>query len=59
MSGAALPPDPTTATKHELAELMVGSELPSPETEESTVTDVVLLELDGVSLLDDRRADPL
>ncbi len=42
--------DPRTATKKQLAELMVGSELPSPETEESTVTDTVLLELDGVRL---------
>ena len=31
--------DPKTATKRQLAEMMVGSELPSPETEESTVTD--------------------
>ncbi len=46
--------DPATATKRDLAELMVGSELPSPETEESTVTDVVLLELSGVGLLDER-----
>jgi len=46
--------DPKTATKNELAELMVGSELPSPETQESTVTDVALLELSGVGLLDDR-----
>jgi ABC-type uncharacterized transport system ATPase subunit len=46
--------DPKTATKRQLAEMMVGSELPSPETEESTVTDVVLLELSDVSLLDDR-----
>ena len=38
----------------QLAELMVGSELPSPETEESTVTDEVLLELTGVDLVDDR-----
>jgi general nucleoside transport system ATP-binding protein len=45
--------DPTTATKHELAELMVGSELPSPETEESTVTDTVQLSLDGVTLTDE------
>ena len=45
--------DPKTATKKELAELMVGSELPSPATEESTVTDQVLLELDGVSLTND------
>ncbi|MBB6628902.1 ABC transporter ATP-binding protein [Nocardioides sp. KIGAM211] len=46
--------DPKTATKRQLAELMVGSELPSPETEESTVTDVVLLDLDHVNLVDAR-----
>ena len=33
-----------------LAELMVGSELPSPETRESTVTDQVVLSLEEVSL---------
>ncbi len=44
--------DPQTATKKELAELMVGSELPSPETEESTVTDVVQLEVAGLDLVD-------
>ncbi len=37
--------DPSTVTSHELAEMMVGSELPTPETRESTVTDVVVLEL--------------
>jgi ABC-type uncharacterized transport system ATPase subunit len=31
--------DPKTVTARQLAELMVGSELPSPSTEESTVTD--------------------
>ena len=46
--------DPKTATKRDLAELMVGSELPSPATEESTVTDQVLLELTGVDLVDAR-----
>jgi simple sugar transport system ATP-binding protein len=46
--------DPRTATKQELAELMVGSELPSPETEESTVTDHVLLAVDDVGLVDER-----
>src|SRR5689334_9418153 len=45
--------DPKTATKKQLAELMVGSELPSPETEESTVTDQVLLELTDVGLVDE------
>ena len=34
-----------------LAELMVGSELPTPETRESTVTDVVELEVEGLTCL--------
>ena len=51
--------DPKTATKHELAELMVGSELPSPETGESTVTDVVELELHDVTLTDEFGRDLL
>ena len=37
--------DPSTVTSHDLAELMVGSELPTPETRDSTVTDVPVLEL--------------
>ena len=41
---------PDGITKHQLAELMVGSELPSPETEESTVTDEVLLEVGDLTL---------
>ncbi|MCW2830376.1 MAG: heme transporter ATP-binding protein [Aeromicrobium sp.] len=45
--------DPATATKHELAELMVGSELPSPETSESTVTDEPILVLESVALTDE------
>ncbi len=47
--------DPAKATKRELAEMMVGSELPSPQTEESTVTEVVQLELSDVTLTDDGR----
>jgi len=43
---------PEGTTKRQLAELMVGSELPSPETAESTVTDEVLLEVRDVSLDD-------
>ncbi|MEU6425846.1 ABC transporter ATP-binding protein [Microbispora sp. NPDC046973] len=35
--------NPRDVTSRKLAELMVGSELPSPETRESTVTDVVAL----------------
>jgi len=37
-------------TARDLAELMVGSELPTPETRESTVTDEMLLEVRGVTL---------
>lgn len=46
--------DPLTATKQQLAELMVGSELPSPETAESTVTTDVLLDVRGLNLVDER-----
>jgi simple sugar transport system ATP-binding protein len=37
--------DPTSVTAHQLAEMMVGSELPSPETRERTVRPEVLLEV--------------
>ncbi|MGW2639547.1 ABC transporter ATP-binding protein [Streptomyces sp. NPDC001348] len=36
---------PSETTPRQLAELMVGSELPTPETAESTVTDKVVLEV--------------
>ncbi|WSE01575.1 ABC transporter ATP-binding protein [Streptomyces sp. NBC_01474] len=42
--------DPRNTSTKQLAELMVGSELPSPETEESTVTDIPMLHLAGVRL---------
>ncbi|WUD73555.1 ABC transporter ATP-binding protein [Streptomyces sp. NBC_00510] len=42
--------DPRTTTPKQLAELMVGSELPSPETRESTVTDVPMLTIEGLHL---------
>ncbi len=42
--------DPSTVTAHDLAELMVGSELPTPETRERTVTDESALELDDVGV---------
>jgi simple sugar transport system ATP-binding protein len=42
--------DPSTVTARDLAELMVGSELPSPETRESTVTDIEMLRIDGLTL---------
>jgi simple sugar transport system ATP-binding protein len=44
--------DPRTTTARQLAELMVGSELPSPETRESTVTDVEVLRVEGLTLRD-------
>src|SRR5207342_2204713 len=46
---------PSEVTARRLAELMVGSELPSPQTGESTVTDVSVLTLEGVSLVVDGR----
>jgi simple sugar transport system ATP-binding protein len=42
--------DPKNTTTKQLAELMVGSELPSPETRESTVTDVPMLKVDDLQL---------
>lgn len=47
--GTADPHDPKTTTKL-LAELMVGSELPSPETRESTVTTTPMLQVKDLSL---------
>ncbi|MEO3862159.1 ABC transporter ATP-binding protein [Acrocarpospora sp. B8E8] len=42
--------DPKSVNARQLAELMVGSELPSPETRESTVTDVVALQVTGLTM---------
>lgn len=44
--------DPATVDSHQLAELMVGEELPSPSTEESTVTDREVLEVRGLTVTD-------
>ncbi|OEV03636.1 ABC transporter ATP-binding protein [Streptomyces oceani] len=41
---------PADTTAKQLAELMVGSELPSPETRESTVTDIPMLAVDDLHL---------
>jgi ABC-type uncharacterized transport system ATPase subunit len=43
---------PGEVTSRQLAELMVGSELPSPSTHESTVTDRVTLAMAGVEVRD-------
>ncbi|MFI8289070.1 ABC transporter ATP-binding protein [Streptomyces sp. NPDC085614] len=44
--------DPKHTTTKQLAELMVGAELPSPETRESTVTDVPMLTVEHLTLVD-------
>jgi len=43
--------DPRTTTTKQLAEMMVGSELPSPETRTSTVRETPVLELRNVTAL--------
>jgi len=42
---------PHEVTARQLAEIMVGSELPTPETRESTVTDTVELRVEGLTIL--------
>ncbi|MFD3519547.1 ABC transporter ATP-binding protein [Streptomyces sp. NPDC058653] len=42
--------DPADTTTKQLAELMVGTELPSPETRESTVTDIPVLKVADLRL---------
>lgn len=44
---------PTDVTAADLAELMVGSELPKPDTQESTVTDVKAVSVRGLTVLDE------
>ncbi len=45
--------DVPTVTAHDLAELMVGSELPTPETRTSTVTDQEAFEVAGLRVVDE------
>jgi simple sugar transport system ATP-binding protein len=45
--------DPKTVSSRQLAEMMVGSELPTPETRESTVTDREVLTVSQLSLAAD------
>ncbi len=45
--------DADAVSAADLAELMVGSELPSPETTQSTVTDEVALEVTDLTVLDE------
>ncbi len=48
--------DPSSVTAEQLAELMVGSELPTPETRARTVTDRVRLELVDLTVEPDAKA---
>jgi ABC-type uncharacterized transport system ATPase subunit len=45
--------DVSSVTARDLAELMVGSELPTPETRMSTVTDQVAFDVQGLSVVDE------
>lgn len=47
--------DPSTVDAHQLAELMVGSELPVPETRDSTVTDDIAVRVDGLTVQGEGR----
>ncbi|MDF1603903.1 ABC transporter ATP-binding protein [Nocardioides sp. YIM 152315] len=49
--------EPEGVTARQLAELMVGSELPSPSTEASTVTDQVLLRVRDLALPSDYASE--
>ncbi|WP_425555404.1 ABC transporter ATP-binding protein [Kitasatospora kazusensis] len=42
--------DPKTVTARQLAEMMVGAELPSPESRESTVTETEMLRVEGLRI---------
>jgi general nucleoside transport system ATP-binding protein len=51
--------DPKTVSNRELAEMMVGSELPDPGTGESTVTDREVLRVEGLTLAGEEGRRPL
>src|ERR1700754_570410 len=51
--------DPTSVSSRQLAEVMVGSELPSPETRDSTVTDREVLRVEGLELAGESGARPV
>ena len=46
---------PDEVTAHDLAEMMIGSELPTPDAGESTVTDEAALVISGLTVNDDER----
>jgi general nucleoside transport system ATP-binding protein len=48
-------PDPSKVSSRQLAEMMVGSELPKPDTSERTVTDVDELVVRGLTVMEGER----
>ncbi len=50
-------PEPSMVSSRQLAEMMVGSELPTPETRESTVKEAVVLELRSLTVTDDDSSE--
>jgi simple sugar transport system ATP-binding protein len=50
-------PDPSSVTARDLAEMMVGSELPSPEIRESTVTEIPALEVRDLTVSEEGEPD--
>ncbi|MDQ3629302.1 MAG: ABC transporter ATP-binding protein [Actinomycetota bacterium] len=44
--------EPSDVTPHDLAELMVGTDLPTPQTAESTVTERTVLQVEGLTVTD-------
>ncbi|MFD9740195.1 ABC transporter ATP-binding protein [Umezawaea sp. NPDC059074] len=51
--------DPKSVSSRQLAEMMVGSELPSPETRESTVTDREVLRVERLALVAQEGTRPV
>ena len=51
--------DPSTVTSRDLAEMMVGSELPTPETRAKSVTDIPVLDVDDLVVHDDEQSERL
>jgi len=51
--------DPSTVTSRDLAEMMVGSELPTPETRAKSVTDIPVLEVDNLVVHDEEQSERL
>ncbi len=51
--------DPASVSSRQLAEMMVGSELPNPQSGESTVTDREVLRIEGLELAEEGGGRPV